>query len=128
MIEPTLPSDTRAPGRERRRFPRAPLDLPLTVTLEDGAHEGRLRDVSRAGISFFLDRQIPEMTVLSMRFDLPRTGGQPAADPPVTGSGVVVRCRALSPHVDHYEIAVFLHEIAERDRERIDRFVAGPRR
>ena len=121
MIDSTPPSDSASSGAERRRYPRVPLDLPLTVSLDDGIHEGRLRDVSSAGVCFFLDREVPEMTILRMRFDLPvnGSGGSGAVD----GTGVVVRCRPLSPCVDHYEIAVFLNDLTEGDRRRITEFV-----
>jgi hypothetical protein len=116
-------------GAERRRHPRAPLDWPITISLPDGDHEARLRDVSRSGVCFFLDRRIPEMTVLRMELDLPiRAGDVPGADPKerhVGGTGVVVRCQPLSPHVDHFEIAIFLNEITDEDRERLESYVSA---
>lgn len=123
----SLPREPR--GAERRRHPRVPFDWPVTIALPDGEHEARLRDVSRAGVCFFLDRQIPEMTVLRLVVDLPECGSGPARSPEhtVRGSGVVVRCRALSPHVDHYEIAVFLNDISELDRARLEAFVQAQR-
>jgi len=113
-----------SPGHtERRRHPRAACDWPITISLEDGTYEARLRDISRAGVSFFLDRRIPEMTVLSMRLDLPpRTAD--AKPVPIEGGGVVVRCQPLSPRVDHYEIAVFLNDLTDESRERLDAYVS----
>jgi len=117
----TLPD--KASGRERRAHPRAACDCSITLQLEDGAHRARLRDVSRAGICFYLDRPIPEMTILSLRMDLPAVGrGQPAH---IEGRGVVVRCLPLSNRIDHYEIALFLNEIRDTERERLDDFVAA---
>lgn len=108
-------------GSERRRHPRVTVDLPITISLADGEHEARLRDVSRAGICFFLDRRVPEMTLLRMRLDLPGTAG--GARAAIEGRGVVVRCEALSPHVDHYEVAVFLDELGPEARERLEAYV-----
>jgi hypothetical protein len=34
-----------------------------------------------------------------------------------------VRCERISAHLEHYEIAVFLHEIAEDQRARLATFV-----
>jgi hypothetical protein len=109
--------------RERRAHPRAACDWPITIQLQDGAHPGRLRDVSRAGISFFLDRRIPEMTILSVRIELPaaRRSGQDWID----GRGVVVRCQPISRGVEHYEVAVFLDTLSEADRERLSSFVGA---
>lgn len=117
---------TREPrGAERRRHPRVPFDWPVTIALPDGEHAARLRDVSRAGVCFFLDRRIPEMTVLRLAVDLPERGTGAARSPEYTvrGSGVVVRCRPLSPHVDHFEVAVFLNDISELDRAKLEAFV-----
>lgn len=111
-------------GAERRRHPRVALDLPVTITLPDGDHEARLRDLSRAGVCFFLDRRIPEMTVLKMDLDLP--GSDASTDAVnVRGAGVVVRCQPLSPHVDHYEVAVFLNDITDSNRERLETYLAA---
>jgi hypothetical protein len=123
-------TSTQPKGAERRRHPRVALDWPITITLPDGSHEARLRDVSRGGICFFLDRRIPEMTVLALDLDLPPgaagDAGPGRAGPTehVRGSGVVVRCRPLSPMVDHYEIAVFLNEMGEDDRELLSAYVS----
>lgn len=107
-------------GPDRRRHPRVPVDLPITISLADGDHEARLRDISCAGICFFLDRRIQEMTVLRMRLDLPLPAG---ARESIEGTGVVVRCEPLSPHLDHYEVAVFLSDLAASDRERLESYV-----
>ena len=108
-------------GRERRAHPRAGCDGSITIQLDDGAHRARLRDVSRAGLCFYLDRRLPEMTLLAVRIDLPARGGGRAEAS--EGRGVVVRCQPLSRTVDHYEVAVFLNELSESEREILDAFV-----
>jgi hypothetical protein len=114
-------TETRS-GRERRAHPRAPFDGTLTLALPDGTHRARLRDVSRAGICFFLDRPLAEMTVLAIRVDLPaRARREPIS---IEGRGVVVRCLPISKGVEHYEIAVFLNDLGELQRECLDAFVA----
>jgi hypothetical protein len=109
--------------RERRAHPRAVCDGSITIVLEDGSHRARLRDVSRAGISFFLDRPLAEMTILSVRIDLP--GGAPGEPTRLDGRGVVVRCLPISRAIDHYEIALFLNEMSEPQRAHLDAFVAA---
>ncbi len=106
-------------GRERRRHPRAPADWPLQLALDDGPHTARVRDVSRAGVCFFLDREIPVMTLLGVELDLPVEGGTRT----IRGNGAVVRCERIAELVDHYEVAVFLHDMLEDDRDAIDAFV-----
>jgi hypothetical protein len=107
-------------GSERRRWARSGADLPVTVNLAGSRSEARLRDISRAGVCFFLDRPIPLMTVLELSVSLPVKGGVRR----VGGHGAVVRCERIAKAVDHYEVAIFLHEMAEADRRTIEEFVA----
>jgi len=106
-------------GAERRRWRRAPAEWPITIVLDDGPHEGRVRDVSRAGVCFFLDRPVREMTRLKIELDLPVEGGRRR----ITGEGAVVRCEEIAVGVDHWEVAVFVQEMADPDRETIEEYV-----
>jgi hypothetical protein len=116
--EPQEPAGT---GVERRRWPRAALDWPVTIALADGAHAARLRDVSGAGLCFFLDRRVPEMTLLQVELELP--GMRAAGAGHIRAAGVVVRCQAIAPALDHYEVAVFLNQISAADRRRLEDLV-----
>ena len=106
-------------GHEQRRHPRARAEWPITIVLDDGAHRAMIRDVSRGGVCFFLDRPIEEMTVLRIEFDLPRDAGIRK----VSGVGAVVRCERISKVIEHYEIAVFMTDMAEPDRAVIAEYV-----
>jgi len=110
-------ASTSPQGSERRQHPRANAEWPISIALEDGRYEARLRDISAAGICFFLDRRIPEMTVLGLELSLP------SDERPIRCTGAVVRCIPIGPHVDHFEVAVFLHDIAEPDRVALRTFV-----
>ena len=107
-------------GAERRRWQRADADWPITLNLAEGSCQGRLRDLSRGGVCFFLDRPISLMTLLKIELDLPVPDGVRR----VIGAGAVVRCEKISARLDHYEVAVFLQDVAEPDREALSRFVA----
>jgi len=112
-------------GRERRAHPRAGADWPLEIALTSGQRPGlvqaRVRDVSRAGVSFYVDRPIAMMTMLELALELPTPKGLRK----VRGKGAVVRCQRLSAAVEHYEVAVFLHELSEDDRRAIDLHVGA---
>lgn len=118
----THPENRPSHPAERRLHPRVELDCPVTISLADGQHEARLRDLSRAGICLFLDRRVPEMTILGLSLDLPPIAGCKVRQ--VQGRGVVVRCQPLSPHVEHFEIAVFLNDLDERNRRALEEYVA----
>src|SRR5262245_53557375 len=109
-------------GAERRRHPRANCELPITLTLDGATCEGRLRDISRAGVCFYLERPIALMTALRLALDLPN-GGNSGKPKKIRGQGAVVRCERISPSLSHWEIAVFLHDLPEADRALLDQHV-----
>jgi hypothetical protein len=105
-----------APASDRRRSARAAVDWPVDVELESGRVRGRLRDVSSSGLCLFVDRPIPEMSVLALNIQF--------GSRPLLARGAVVRCQRVSPGLEHYEVAIFFHEIAPADRLSIERHVA----
>ena len=122
-MSPSKPSPRRpapATGAERRRWTRVQSDLPITVTLGDSQTPARVRDVSRAGVCFFLDRPIPMMTVLDVTLDVALQDGKKKQ---IRGHGAVVRCERISKAVDHWEVAVFLNDMAEADRRAMEEYV-----
>jgi hypothetical protein len=106
-------------GAERRRWPRANADLPIDIALDGTAQRARVRDVSRAGVCFYLERPVPLMTVLGVELD----ASQVASGRKIRGQGAVVRCAKISPHVSHYEIALFFHDMSDTDRASLDALV-----
>ena len=121
--EQPKPSSSRrnatASGAERRRWARAQSDLPITVTLAGGTSPARVRDVSRAGVCFFLDRPIPMMTVLDVAIEVKTSAGPRN----IRGHGAVVRCERIAKAVDHWEVAVFLNDMSESDRRAMEEYV-----
>lgn len=120
----TSPQPTPQPkprGAERRQHPRARADWPLSVRMGDSRQEVRLRDLSAAGACFFHDQPIEEMTLVELHFELPAAAGKSTA---VKARGAVVRCQRISPRVEHYEVAVFLHDIRDEDRRALTAWVA----
>ena len=41
----------------------------------------------------------------------------------IEAGGAVVRCQRISPHMEHYEVAVFLHDATETTRRKIAQYV-----
>ena len=119
MVTHPEANSSRFSGAERRRWPRATSERSITLTIGGARHEARLRDVSRAGVCFYLERPIALMTVLAFALDLEVDGAQRA----IRGQGVVVRCAKISPTLKHYEVAVFLNELSETDRALLDAHV-----
>ncbi|QDU85174.1 PilZ domain protein [Planctomycetes bacterium Pla163] len=117
---PYAESDPRPASAERRRHARARHDGPLTVLVAGRAMDVRLRDLSAAGLCFFSEEPLDEMSLLDVRLDLPD-----GVDDEFRAKGAVVRCERISPHLAHYEVAVFLHDIADTQRHRLRDFVTG---
>ncbi len=121
---PSRPSDRPS---DRRRDPRARADWPVTLRVGDREAQAadrepvRLRDLSASGVCFFLDRPIEEMTVVELQLELPENAR--SEERHIVARGAVVRCAQISPRLEHYEVAVFLHEIAEADRRAIGAWV-----
>ena len=92
----------------------------IAIALADGPREVRLRDVSVSGVCFYSDAPIPEMTALGIQLELPNDGGP---DERIEAGGAVVRCQRISPHMEHYEVAVFLHDATETTRRKIAKYV-----
>ena len=117
-IKSSSSMDQPAPsGRERRQHTRVTAEWPITIALVEGLFEARLRDISAAGVCFYLDRRIPEMTVLELTFELPNNG------PELNVRGAVVRCEPISQLIDHFEVAVFLHELNQKERDAIQSYI-----
>lgn len=121
VSQPSSPRPSGSPsgGAERRRWARAQSDLPITVALAGSKTPARVRDVSRAGVCFFLDRPIAMMTVLEVTLEMKARSGALS----IHGHGAVVRCERIAKGVEHYEIAVFLHDMSESDREQLEAYV-----
>lgn len=90
--------------------------------VEGAPREVRLRDLSVSGLCFFSEEPLTEMTVLQIVLELPGPNGKTDR---IEAGGAVVRCQPISPRVEHYEVAVFFHDISGTSRERLQGFVAA---
>jgi len=115
MNTPHPESVRKKTGAERRRWARVSSDMPITLQTPRGAVQARMRDVSRAGVCFYMDQPLPLMTMLQL--DLP------LGTHLIRGGGAVVRCEKISKHLDHWEVAVFLHDMTESDRDLLDSYI-----
>ena len=80
-----------------------------------------MRDISQAGVCFYLDRPLKLMTTLAIELELPHSGSKTV----IRGQGIVVRSEGISERLDHYEIAVFMPELSESEKGAIGLFVDG---
>ena len=107
--------------QERRSAPRIPERL--SVMLADQGQEFLVetKNLSASGAYCTVDRFIPPMTKLSVRYALPN-GPHPME---IHCSGVVVRTEPTIAHADRagYHIAIFFTDVSDRDQAAIQQFV-----
>ena len=106
---------------ERRRVPRAAERIALDISDAGAEVRTETKNLSAAGAYCQLDRFIPPMSVLELRFELP---GSPRRVR-IGCRGVVVRVEPIvaSGQTLGYNTALFFTEISDRDRAAISRFV-----
>ncbi len=113
-------------GAERRKYPRIDdegfgLDL-KGEGLDLVAHT---LNVSASGIYCKVERELPLMTRLDLKLNIPSgEEARPAAALNVTG--VVVRQHPviIDGHTKHYDIAIFFDDLSDKDRGVISDYIA----
>ena len=114
MTAPTPP--------ERRQAPRVADRVSLAISDTSFAAETESQNLSATGVYCTLDRFIPPMTKLQVRFEVPNG----ARRVPIACAGVVVR---VEPVIDEaqrgrYHVAIYFTDITDRNRSAISTFVA----
>lgn len=108
---------------ERRGAPRVTEHLPLAIGEAGAEFAAETVDLSASGVNCVLDRFIPPMSKLLLRFELLHG----VRREPIQCAGVVVRVEPMiaSPERGRYRTAVFFTELSERHRASIARFVTA---
>lgn len=105
-------------GIERRRAPRADVDIPIRLTPREEAQPARLVNISTSGICCTFGEAINEMTMVGITLELP---GQ-ASGAEVKGAVVrCAKCQGVTPAT--YELGIFFTEMDVASRQAIQSFV-----
>lgn len=104
---------------ERRSHPRIKTCLPLRITTPEFDIVTSTEDVSCLGAYCQVDKYLAPMTKLDIALVLNNQQGG-ANNTKVRCRGVVVR---TEPEEDKYSIAIFFNDIAEPEKEKINKFV-----
>jgi c-di-GMP-binding flagellar brake protein YcgR len=106
---------------ERRRAPRVAERVTITVRADGPPVEAETKNLSATGAYCLVDRFVPPMTKLDLRFELP----QPSGHARVHCQGVVVRMEPViaSPEQGRYHMAIYFTTLSTRDRQAITRYV-----
>jgi hypothetical protein len=84
------------------------------------------QNISKSGVVCRTSRQIEEMTILDIRFELPQTQNYVDPETWVKCSGVVVNCekKGTDTATLPYEVAIFFDRISEKDRARLSDYIS----
>lgn len=105
-------------GIERRRTPRAEVDIPIRLTPRDTAQPAQLVNISTSGICCTFGEAVNEMTLVGLTLELP------SQDTAIPVKGAVVRCKKLRDrNPPTYEIGIFFTEMSPETRRAIEAFV-----
>ena len=85
------------------------------------------QNISRSGVVCRTSRQIDEMTILDIRFELPKSQNYIDPETWVKCSGVVVNCekKGTDTATLPYEVAIFFDRMSEKDRARLSDFISN---
>ena len=104
-----------APQQDRRRAPRALGDFPIRFSEDPDAAPAQLRDISEIGLACRSPQELPELTQISLEFQLP------GASQVHRITGAVVRCDPLDDGT--FDVAVFFTDIQTETRVSLSNFV-----
>ena len=106
---------------ERRRAPRSPERVSLSISDASGEFRAETKNISSAGIYCALEQFVPPMSKLNIRFELPGRIRRTK----IRCTVVVVR---VEPSIEegermNYNTALFFTDISKGDRAAVSRFV-----
>ncbi len=110
-------------GQERRKGSRAAARIPVRIAREDGDIVTETLNVSRSGAYCQVSERVELMTKLKVQILLP-SRKNPKRPKTIHCQGVVVRVEP-SAHNGRFDVAIFFHEIAQRDAEAINDYVGS---
>ncbi len=114
-------------GRDTQRMPGSGVTIPLETK---GLIQNYAENICPHGLLCYTSRYIREMTLLSMRFQLPLVELEHnglAEYGWIECKGVVIRCNLVVEEEknENYEVAVYFSEISEKDKSLLKNYVAG---
>lgn len=77
------------------------------------------KSISRSGVICRTSRRLDEMTLLDVRFRLPKGNESDEEDEWIECSGIVVHCEEKDPQPEElpYEVAIFFDRISEKHKQ-----------
>ena len=113
---------------ERRKNLRVDTDLPNpTLELTEELKPALLRNISMSGLACFSATQIPEMTLVELRLQLPALPEEEAELYPFHCKGAVVRCEAVSRCNSRkkWYMAIYFTDVDEANKKLLQKYISS---
>lgn len=109
-------------GMEKRRYPRAPKNLPIKISNQDFDIVTETKNISCIGAYCRVDIYIPPFTKIKATILLP--SGMKNSNRYINCEGTVVRIEKNDNSLEpQYNIAIYFNQINKTNMLKIDRFV-----
>lgn len=111
---------------ERRKHDRLASDSTTpTIEIGDSHSSAVLKNISRTGLACVSYTEIPEMTVVEMKIQLPALPEEEAECFDFACKGAVVRCEPMnrSSSKRKWMVAIFFTEVDDKNQQVIDQYM-----
>ncbi|MBU0754829.1 MAG: PilZ domain-containing protein [Planctomycetes bacterium] len=113
---------------ERRKNHRIETELPRpSLELVNSGNPAVLKNISVSGLSCICSEQIPEMTLVDLKMQLPALPEEDLEFYPLSCKGAVVRCEPISRSNSRrkWMIAIYFTEVDDENKDILHRYVKG---
>lgn len=112
-------------AKERRKSQRIEADLPICISGDPEAAEGKTINISSNGVFFESPRLIEPLTKVRMELMVPVLDGGQEKEMGVSFDGIVVRANPekTDQAVSRYKIAVFFTHVPAASQKILDTFI-----
>lgn len=113
---------------ERRKNLRVDTDLPNpTLELTEELKPAVLKNISMSGLACYSSIQIPEMTLVELRLQLPALPEEEADLYPFHCKGAVVRCEAVSRCNSRkkWYTAIYFTDVDEANKKLLQKYISS---
>ncbi|MFH1999098.1 MAG: PilZ domain-containing protein [Planctomycetota bacterium] len=111
---------------ERRKNHRVDMDLPTpTLDLMGDGKPALLKNISLSGLSCIASTEIPEMTMVDLRIQLPALPEEEPDNYPFTCKGAVIRCEPLNRGNTQrrWDLAIYFTEVDEANKAILEKYI-----
>lgn len=94
----------------------------------EGTVDSVTKNISQSGILCQTSRKVDEMTLLDVKFELPKVERYRKESVWIECSGVVVRCKKMKKPRENldYEVSIFFSDMSEKNKKLLAHYIRRP--